>query len=207
MGVRVLKTAKLAAAYAEAGYFFAHCEVTRLQLKATIMDENAVKRAMMRISHEITEVNKGSENIVIVGIKRRGIPLGKLVCENIKKIEGVDVPFASVDITFYRDDLEKAHEDPEVKNADLGVDINEKTVVLVDDVLYTGRTARAAIDAVFSAGRPSRIQLAILVDRGHRELPVRADFVGKSVPTSKNEVISVKVPEYDGSLCAELYSL
>ena len=178
-----------------------------MQLKATIMDENAVKRAMMRISHEITEVNKGSENIVIVGIKRRGIPLGKLVCENIKKIEGVDVPFASVDITFYRDDLEKAHEDPEVKNADLGVDINGKTVVLVDDVLYTGRTARAAIDAVFSAGRPSRIQLAILVDRGHRELPVRADFVGKSVPTSKNEVISVKVPEYDGSLCAELYSL
>lgn len=207
MGVRILKTANLAAAYAEAGYFFAHCEVTRLQLKATIMDENAVKRAMMRISHEITEVNKGSENIVIVGIKRRGIPLGKLVCENIKKIEGVDVPFASVDITFYRDDLEKAHEDPEVKNADLGVDINGKTVVLVDDVLYTGRTARAAIDAVFSAGRPSRIQLAILVDRGHRELPVRADFVGKSVPTSKNEVISVKVPEYDGSLCAELYSL
>ena len=178
-----------------------------MQLKATIMDENAVKRAMMRISHEITEVNKGSENIVIVGIKRRGIPLGKLVCENIKKIEGVDVPFASVDITFYRDDLEKAHEDPEVKNADLGVDINGKTVVLVDDVLYTGRTARAAIDAVFSAGRPSRIQLAILVDRGHRELPVRADFVGKSVPTSKNEVVSVKGPEYDGSLCAELYSL
>ena len=178
-----------------------------MQLKATLMDENAVKRALMRISHEIIEVNKGTKDIVVVGIKRRGIPLGRLICDNILKIECVSVPFASIDITFYRDDLEKAHEDPEVKNSGLGVDINGKTVILVDDVLYTGRTARAAIDALFSAGRPARIQLAILVDRGHRELPIRADFVGKSVPTSKNEVISVKVPEYDGTLCAELYAL
>ena len=176
-----------------------------MQLKATLMDENAVKRALMRISHEIIEVNKGTKDIVVVGIKRRGIPLGRLICDNILKIECVSVPFASIDITFYRDDLEKAHEDPEVKNSGLGVDINGKTVILVDDVLYTGRTARAAIDALFSSGRPARIQLAILVDRGHRELPIRADYVGKTIPTSKNEIVKVNTGDFDGEFGIDLF--
>lgn len=176
-----------------------------MQLKAVIMDESAVKRAAMRISHEITEVNDGSKDIVIIGIRRRGIPLGELICENIMKIEGTKVPFTSVNISYYRDDLEKAHEMPKLAGFGDEIDINGKTVVLVDDVLYTGRTARAAIEAVFKLGRPAKIQLAILVDRGHRELPIRADFVGKNVPTSNNEIIKVKMPEYDGCYGAELY--
>ncbi len=180
-----------------------------MTLKAAIMDENALRRAMMRIAHEITEANNGAKDIIVLGIKRRGVELGKMICENIAKIEGKsesDIPFATLDISSYRDDLEKTGELLHKGAGFSGnIEVDGKTVIVVDDVIYTGRTARAAIEAVFSVGRPSRIQLAILIDRGHRELPIRADFVGKNVPTSKSEFISVKMPEYDGKCCAELY--
>ena len=166
--------------------------------KAQIMDENAMKRALMRLSHEIVEKNKGAANLVFVGIRRRGEPIAELVRENIAVIEGIRVPCGSIDIKFYRDDLSTVSESPEIRKASLPFDVNGRDVVLFDDVLYTGRTARAAIEAVFSCGRPKTIQLAILVDRGHRELPIRADFVGKNLPTSRSELVEVRLPEYDG---------
>lgn len=198
-------------------FFYARNKgVDTVVLKATIMDENALSRAMMRISHEITEANSGAKNIIVVGIKRRGEALGRMICENIAKIEGkdkVDIPFVTLDISSYRDDYGKGdgirHNGTGFSLAgsdkDFLPDVNGKTVILVDDVIYTGRTARAAIEALFSIGRPARIMLAILIDRGHRELPIRADFVGKNVPTAKSEFISVKMPEFDGNCCAELY--
>ncbi len=169
-----------------------------MKLKARLMDEAAMNRALMRISHEITEKNKGVDNIVLVGIRRRGVPISERIRDNIKKIEDVTVPCGSVDIRFYRDDLSHESEQPVINKADIGADVNDKSVVLVDDVLYTGRTARAAIEAVFTAGRPRSIQFAVLVDRGHRELPIRADYVGKNVPTSRAELVEVRLPEYDG---------
>lgn len=169
-------------------------------LKAKLMDEAAMGRALMRISHEICEKNKGVDNVVIVGVKRRGEPIGHIIRDNIYKIENIEVPCGSVDISFYRDDLSLLSEAPIIKDSGLGVDVNDKDVVLVDDVLYTGRTARAAIEAVFAQGRPRTIQFAVLVDRGHRELPIRADFVGKNVPTSRSELIEVRLPEYDSDM-------
>lgn len=169
-------------------------------LKAKLMDEAAMGRALMRISHEICEKNKGVDNVVIVGVKRRGEPIGNIIRDNIYKIENIEVPCGSVDISFYRDDLSLLSEAPIIKDSGLGVDVNDKDVVLVDDVLYTGRTARAAIEAVFAQGRPRTIQFAVLVDRGHRELPIRADFVGKNVPTSRSELIEVRLPEYDSDM-------
>lgn len=169
-----------------------------MKLKARLMDEAAIGRALMRISHEITEKNKGVEDVVLVGIHRRGVPISERIRDNIKKIENITVPCGVVDIRFYRDDLSHESESPVITKADIGTDVNDKNVVLVDDVLYTGRTARAAIEAVFSAGRPRSIQFAVLVDRGHRELPIRADFVGKNVPTSRAELIEVRLPEFDG---------
>ena len=166
--------------------------------KAQIMDENAMKRALMRLSHEIVEKNKGATNLVFVGIRRRGEPIAERVRENVAVIEGIRVPCGSIDIKFYRDDLSTVAESPEIRKASLPFDVNGRDVVLFDDVLYTGRTARAAIEAVFSCGRPKTIQLAILVDRGHRELPIRADFVGKNLPTSRSELVEVRLPEYDG---------
>ena len=166
--------------------------------KAQIMDENAMKRALMRLSHEIVEKNKGAANLVFVGIRRRGEPIAELVRENIAVIEGIRVPCGSIDIKFYRDDLSTVAESPEIRKASLPFDVNGRDVVLFDDVLYTGRTARAAIEAVFSCGRPKTIQLAILVDRGHRELPIRADYVGKNLPTSRSELVEVRLPEFDG---------
>lgn len=166
--------------------------------KAQIMDENAMKRALMRLSHEIVEKNKGAANLVFVGIRRRGEPIAERVCENISLIEGVKVPCGSIDIKFYRDDLSTVSESPEIRRASLPFDVNGRDVVLFDDVLYTGRTARAAIEAVFSCGRPRTIQLAILVDRGHRELPIRADYVGKNLPTARTELVEVRLPEFDG---------
>ena len=166
-------------------------------IKAKLMDEAALGRALMRISHEITEKNKGVENVVLVGIRRRGEPIAERIRGNIKKIENIEVPCGSIDISFYRDDLTLKSEMPVVKKTELEFDINDKDVVLVDDVLYTGRTARAAIEAVFACGRPRSIQFAVLVDRGHRELPIRADYVGKNVPTSHTELIEVRLPEYD----------
>ena len=175
-------------------------------VKATIMDEEAIRRAMMRITHEIIEHNNGTDNICLIGIRRRGIPLANIIKQNIKKVEGVDVPVGELDITMYRDDISKLSDMPVVSGSKIDFDVTGKHIVLVDDVLYTGRTARAAIEAVFGLGRPASIHLAILIDRGHRELPIRADFVGKNVPTSRDEVIKVHMPEIDGDckvlLCA-----
>ena len=176
-----------------------------MNLKANLLDDKAIKRSLIRISHEIIERNKGVEDIVLVGIKRRGYPLAQRIASEINNIEGVSVPVGSVDITFYRDDLTNKVEYPKVKDIDLGVDIQNKNVVLVDDVLYTCRTARAAIDAVIDAGRPKGIQLAVLIDRGHKELPIRADYVGKNIPTSKNEKISVSITEIDNEDSVKIY--
>ncbi len=165
--------------------------------KSEIMDSDAIRRALVRISHEIIEKNKGIEDLVIIGIQRRGVPLAKMIAKNIEKIEGHYPEVGILDITFYRDDLSLLSEHPVVNNTEINFVLNEKKVVLVDDVLYTGRTVRAAIDAIMDVGRPALIQLAILIDRGHRELPIRADYVGKNVPTSNKEFIEVKVVEID----------
>ena len=167
------------------------------QFKATVMDEAALNRAVRRISHEIIERNKGVEGLVLVGIQRRGLPLAQMIRQNVAAIEGVTLPLESLNIRFYRDDLTRIDETPQVGDA-ITTDVTGKTVILVDDVLFTGRTARAAIEAVFAAGRPAQIQLAVLIDRGHRELPIRPDFVGKNVPTSRTELIEVRLPDFDG---------
>lgn len=169
-----------------------------MKLKAQIIDEAAMNRALMRISHEIVEKNKGAENLLLVGILRRGEPIARKIQSNIGKIESVTVPCGSIDIRFYRDDLTEEADAPMVRHTELPFDVTDKDVVLVDDVLYTGRTGRAAIEAVFSCGRPRTIQFAVLVDRGHRELPIRADYVGKNIPTSRSELVEVRLPEYDG---------
>lgn len=167
--------------------------------KSEIMDSDAIRRALIRISHEIIEKNKGIEDLIIIGIQRRGVPLAKMIAKNIEKIEGNYPEVGILDITFYRDDLSLLNEYPVVNNTEINFVLNNKRVVLVDDVLYTGRTVRAAIDAIMDVGRPSLIQLAILIDRGHRELPIRADYVGKNVPTSNKEFIEVKVKEIDNT--------
>ena len=177
-----------------------------MEFKASLMDEKAIERALLRISHEIVEKNKGVEGIVLVGIKRRGVPLAERIKENIKNFEGVDVPVSSVDITLYRDDLEEDYDSPFIRNSEISVPIKDQRVILVDDVLYTGRTVRAALDAVTSNGRPKSIQLAVLIDRGHRELPIRADYVGKNVPTSKEEMIKVMLMEIDGRNTVDIYT-
>ena len=176
-----------------------------LEIKSELMDEAAVRRSMARMTHEIIEKNKGVENLVLVGIKRRGIPLSEMLKKNINLFEGVDVPVGYIDVTLYRDDLSETVELPTATDSQIPVDITGKTVVLVDDVIYTGRTCRAAIEAVFSYGRPSAIQLAVLIDRGHRELPIRPDFVGKNIPTSRDEVVSVMVDEYDGCTGVKIF--
>lgn len=175
--------------------------------KAMLMDEATVNRTLMRMAHEIVEKNRGTKDVVLVGIRRRGEPLAKLLCRNIAGVEGVEVPSGTLDIHFYRDDLAKAFDMPVLKKTDLPFSVEGKTVILVDDVLFTGRTARAAIEAVFSLGRPRAIQLAVLIDRGHRELPIRADYVGKNIPTSLRETVAVKLPEYDGATCVELCTM
>ena len=169
-----------------------------MRAKAQLMDEPAMNRALMRISHEIAEKNKGVDDVVLVGIRRRGEPIAQQIRRNIEKIEGVCVPCGSIDIGFYRDDLRPLSDAPLVRRTELPFAVEDKHVVLIDDVLYTGRTARAAIEAVFSCGRPKSIQFAVLIDRGHRELPIRADFVGKNVPTSHSELVEVRLPEFDG---------
>ncbi|MBM7586764.1 pyrimidine operon attenuation protein/uracil phosphoribosyltransferase [Bacillus pakistanensis] len=167
--------------------------------KAIVLDQASIRRALTRIAHEIIERNKGIENCVLVGIKTRGIYLAKRLAEKIEQIEGESIPVGEIDITLYRDDLttKTSNNEPEVKGSDLPVEINHKKVILIDDVLYTGRTVRAALDALIDIGRPSSIQLAVLVDRGHRELPIRADFVGKNIPTSSSEKIMVELTEVD----------
>lgn len=166
--------------------------------KAEIMDENGIMRAITRISHEIIEKNKGVEDIALIGIQRRGVPLAKMLAQKIRDVEGKKVDVGILDITFYRDDLSLLYEHPVVNGTEIYFPVNDRKIILVDDVLYTGRTARAAIEAIMDIGRPKMIQLAILVDRGHRELPIRADYVGKNVPTSRNEIIHVKLMDIDG---------
>jgi len=168
-----------------------------MEYKTEVMSADALNRCLKRIAHEILEKNQGTRDLVLVGIKRRGIPLASRIKEYIKTIEEVDVPVEELDVSFYRDDLSKESDQPIVHNIGFKSDLNDKKVVLVDDVLYTGRTCRAAMDAILLNSRPSCIRLAIVVDRGHRELPIRADYVGKNIPTSTNEYISVCVKEYD----------
>ena len=177
------------------------------RFKATLMDAAAVQRALKRIAHEIVERGSGAENLCMVGIKRRGVPLAKIIAENIASIEGSTVPVGELDITFYRDDLQLSSPNPIVRESRLPFSIEGKTVVLVDDVLYTGRTASAALDALKDNGRAAAIQLAVLVDRGHRELPIRGDYVGKNVPTARTELIKVRIPPYEDYTAVELYDL
>ncbi|PJI09910.1 MULTISPECIES: bifunctional pyr operon transcriptional regulator/uracil phosphoribosyltransferase PyrR [Clostridium] len=178
-----------------------------MNLKAKILDDKAIKRTLTRIAHEIIEKNKGVDDVILVGIKRRGIPIANRIADIIEEIEGKRVLVGNVDITFYRDDLTTVSDKPIVSNEEVKIQVKEKIVILVDDVLYTGRTCRAAIEAIMDLGRPKMIQLAVLIDRGHRELPIRADYVGKNVPTSKSEMISVNVKEMDKEDSVDIYEL
>jgi pyrimidine operon attenuation protein/uracil phosphoribosyltransferase len=171
--------------------------VKKMKYKAELMDEAAMRRALMRIAHEITEKNSGTDKLCLVGVRRRGDPLAAIIRDNIEKIEGVSVPCGSIDIRFYRDDLTRMNDTPVWEKPNLPFNVTGQRIVLIDDVLYTGRTARAAMEAIISCGRPQVIQLAVLIDRGHRELPIRADFVGKNVPTSRSELIEVRIPPFD----------
>ncbi len=177
-----------------------------LEYKSDLMDSDALKRCLIRVSHQILEKNGGTENLCLVGIKTRGLPIAEIIRDNIKNIEGREVPVGSIDISFYRDDLEHNFESPKITGEELPFDVTGKTIVLVDDVIYTGRTARAAIDCLLNQGRPAYIQLAAVIDRGHRELPIRPDFVGKNIPTSREELISVRVPSVDGEFGVKLFA-
>ena len=170
----------------------------QLRDKHKLMDEMDIKRALTRIAHEIIEKNKGTENVALVGIQRRGAPIAERIAARIAEIEGVQLPVGILDITLYRDDLTLLSSQPQVHRSAVNFNINNKNIVLVDDVLYTGRTVRAALDALIDLGRPKSIQLAVLIDRGHRELPIKADYIGKNVPTSRQESVSVMIQEVDG---------
>lgn len=169
------------------------------QKTVPILSEADIHRALIRISHEIIEHNQGLDDVAIIGIQRRGVPMAKIIRKNLEEIEGVKIPLGILDITFYRDDLSRLSAHPVVNGTDIPFDVNGKKIVLVDDVLYTGRTIRSAIDNIFDMGRPDCIQLAILIDRGHRQLPFRADYVGKNVPTSIHEHIKVELEDVDGT--------
>ena len=163
-----------------------------------ILDADDVRRALTRIAHEIVERQGGTDGLILVGVRSRGVPLARRLASLIEQHEGTSLPVGSLDITYYRDDLSRAPHAPIVKRSDLGPDVAGRTVVLVDDVLYTGRTVRAALDAITDHGRPRAVRLAVLVDRGHRELPIRPDFVGKNLPTSDDELVHVRLVETDG---------
>ncbi len=164
---------------------------------AKILDSTGIKRTITRLSHEIIERNKGVNDLVLVGVKTRGVYLADRIGNEIERIEGVKIPVGELDISLYRDDLHEIHKDPKVNGSNIPFPIKDKILVLIDDVLYTGRTIRSALDAIIDIDRPRAIQLAILVDRGHRELPIRPDFIGKNVPTSKSEIIHVNLTEID----------
>jgi len=169
-----------------------------MKMKAELMDEQGIIRTLQRLTHEILERNRGIQDLVIVGIRNRGDVLAGRINNTIRDIEGETVSLGVLDITLYRDDFQRVTESPVVQQTDIPFDVTDKKVILVDDVLYTGRTIRAALDAIMDQGRPAMIQLAVLVDRGHRELPIKADYVGKNVPTAPGEEIQVKLKEVDG---------
>ena len=169
----------------------------KMDKQSKILDEAGIKRTLMRISHEIIEKNQGTDDLAIIGIKTRGAYLAERIAEKIKSIEGTEVPVGALDITLYRDDLTEVAGQPVVHSTEIGFDINKKKIILVDDVLFSGRTVRCALDELIDFGRPETIQLAVLVDRGHRELPIRPDFVGKNIPTAKKESVEVKLKETD----------
>ncbi|WP_221089950.1 bifunctional pyr operon transcriptional regulator/uracil phosphoribosyltransferase PyrR [Deinococcus aquaedulcis] len=175
--------------------------------KATILTADEVRRALTRIAHEIIERNKGAQQLALIGVHTRGIPLAARLAQKLSELEGVDVPTGMLDITLYRDDLSEVAQQPIIRETQVPFDLRDRRVVLVDDVLYTGRTVRAALDALIDLGRPAGIQLAVLVDRGHRELPIRADYVGKNLPTAAHEVVKVKVQETDGVDSVELWDM
>ncbi len=178
-----------------------------MEFKSQLMDAAQIHRTMARLTHEIVEKQHGPEGLCLLGIKRRGVPLARMLAENLKRFENVEIPVGHIDISHFRDDLGDAA--PPLAEADCCIPckLEETTIILVDDVLHTGRTVRAAIEAIFRQGRPKAIRLAVLIDRGHRELPFRPDFVGKNIPTAKNEKVIVRVEEIDGETSVSLYSL
>lgn len=176
-----------------------------MKLKSIILEEDAMSRAIVRIAHQIIERNEGTDNLCLVGIKTRGVPMADKLAKAIYAIEGNKLETGILDITLYRDDITPTADQPVLNNTDIKFDVNNKKIVLVDDVIYTGRTVRSALDALIALGRPSAIQLAVMVDRGHRELPIRPDFVGKNIPTSHTEIVKVNFREFDGKNNVELY--
>ena len=176
-----------------------------MQKKTQIMDAPQLRRTITRMAHEIIERNRGVENVVLVGVRTRGKPLAEMLAQAILRVEGASVEVGSVDITFYRDDMTSLTREPTINRTDVPFGVEDKTVVLVDDVLHTGRTARAAMEAVMDLGRPRRIQLAVLIDRGHRELPIRADFAGKNIPTAQTEFVRVNMIDIDEDESVWLY--
>ena len=176
----------------------------KMTFKSYIMDSGAVNRALARISHEIVENNPDEPELYMVGIKRRGAPLADVLAEKVRVL-GTEVEIGYLDITLYRDDLSETDGRPHINDSRIDFDITGKTVIMVDDVLYTGRTARAAMDALIELGRPAKIQFAALIDRGHRELPIKADYVGKNVPTSRSEVIMFKTPPFDDEISVSIW--
>ena len=176
-----------------------------MEFKTQIMDRAAVERTLVRIAHQIVEKNDGTEGLCLMGIRSRGVPLALRLAENIREIEGVEVPVGKLDISLYRDDLTPVADTPVVSRTEVPFSVEGKTVVLVDDVIYTTRTARAAMEAVIDLGRPARIQLFALINRGHAEFPIKPDFVGKNIPTSRSEVVCVRLEEFDGETCVSIY--
>ena len=176
-----------------------HSQVMEIREKAQLMSASEVERTLIRLAHQILEKNNGVEDLALVGIRRRGVPLAERLAKIIQRIEKKPVLLGTLDITLYRDDLSTLDSKPVVQKSDIGIPIEDKSVVLVDDVLYTGRTTRAAMDALFRAGRPRRLQLCVLIDRGHRELPIEAAFIGRTVQTTANQIIEVKLREVDGA--------
>jgi pyrimidine operon attenuation protein/uracil phosphoribosyltransferase len=181
------------------GFFYVRSPMAaEVNEKSQILDPAGIQRAVTRIAHEIVERNNGTDGLVLVGLRSRGVDLARRIAKELKVIDGADVPVGALDVTLYRDDLDRVGPQPVVRKTEIPFSVNEKRVVLVDDVLYTGRTIRAALDSLIDLGRPRLIQLAVLVDRGHRELPIRADYVGKNVPTSRQEQVQVLLTEEDG---------